>query len=185
MKQAFFSLLLALTSFPAFSQVTSFFGQANFAYITNGPGNGLRLELEYTVRTAIGITVKEKWTGGLKMHQIYYRGPSPEFDNFWLAGPFVRYGMLTSPLGRFYAEGALAVGNYCTCVGPGVSDYNFRQDGLLYRSLGIGFELKIWKFLYFEAGYQTHNIINRPRPRYGYNHYVLGFTFMPRRVAGK
>ncbi len=172
-----FGLVLACLmgwSQTANAQITSYFGQVSGSYITN-QDDGMPLELEYSLRTAVGLNLGERWTAGLKVQQVFFRGLSQEYQHAALAGPFGRYGWVVANRGRLYLESGLYYGNYCTCAG--FTGFASKESGLVYLSFGGGLELRVWKGIFLEAGYTTHDILNHPRPKYGYNTYLLGLVF--------
>lgn len=168
------SLLLVFGCVVAHGQRTSTWGQVGGSYITN-QDVGFPLEKQYTLRIGMGIDFTPRWSIGMKANRIFYRGISREWDRMWLAGPFVRWGIAPSKRVRGYIESGVYLGNYCSCGSD--SALIFRDPGILYFSLGAGLEIGVWRNWFLDLGYLTHNIINRPRPKFGYNVYFLGVIY--------
>jgi outer membrane receptor protein involved in Fe transport len=165
--------LVALSS-QAFAQRSSYYFQAGGSYITNKEV-GIPLELEYFLRLGMGWDLSPHWSVGGKYQQVFYRGNSREFDRMWLGGPYVRRYIAPDDRFRLYGEGGVMLGNYCTC--GNTNGANYRSPGIWYLSLGGGFEWRVWRGLHLDVGFYVQNLLNRPRPKYSPNVYLLGLLY--------
>lgn len=174
MKKSLLFLLIICSCFATKAQLKGAFGQVAVNYIgeSNDIGN---LEMQFNLRTSVGLDFGKHWSTGMRMQQLWYRGSSYQFQHLWLLGPFVRYGTEFDKPGRFFLEAGFMRGNYCTC--SSISGEAFREDGLNYFAWGGGVEVRITSGIYFSGEMYFHHILNYPERTFGYNGYLLGLVF--------
>ena len=164
---SFLFLFLFTQTLPA--QINGLFIEVGGSYFQS-PGNAY--QKQFAFRNSAGLLLGNNWAVGMKMHHIYYENSLTDGDYMQIVGPFGRWGLRTEPF-RVYLEAGINWGNY---RGQEVFYHAYKERGLWYVSFGGAMEIRIVKGLFFELGLTSHEIINRPKPTFGFDSYVLGLV---------
>lgn len=129
---------------------------------------------EYTFHTDLHYALTRRWSIGINALRIWSGDSISGINRYWITGVDGQYNFVNDPDFRFFGEGGIYYGNYCTC-GQGIPYLN---RGNFYWALGGGISARIKRNLYFELGFHSYNIMSRtPESKYNYTQYILGLEY--------
>ncbi|GAB4428861.1 MAG: hypothetical protein OHK0039_47460 [Bacteroidia bacterium] len=126
---------------------------------------------QHIVRAGGGVFLRPRWALLGAYQQVFSISHGEPQPATYFAGLSGQYHYIRADSWSFFAEVGLNYGNHCTCEGSG--RYPYRGQGMLYRSIGGGFQHRIWSGLWGEFGYLTHNMVLRQPDSYGHNYFYL------------
>ncbi len=94
--------------------------------------------------------------------------------NYFILGTFGQFNLVPrANKARFYIEGSLNMGNYCTCL----PESPYMRDNLYYYGLGAGIDWQLTKWVRLDLGFFNYNIINKFTEKNNYTQYIVGLDF--------
>jgi len=147
----------------------------SFTYILDpesaSPTGEDHLFQEYTWNLNAAYQLRKRWRIGLSGLSIVTKSPMSGHNRYWLAGVFSQFQPLKKV--RIWLESGLFTGNYCTC---GAYD-TYRRNGRVYLDLGFSGEIKLFRRLDLDLGFNGYQMLNRDKTKYGYTQYIIGLNY--------
>ena len=129
---------------------------------------------EYTWNTNLAIDITKRWRIGMQYMALWTKKDKVSDGNYFILGTFGQFNLIPrANKARFYIEGSLNAGNYCTCL----PESPYLRDNLYYYGLGGGIDWAIAKWVHLDLGFFNYNILNKFKEKYNYTQYIIGFDF--------
>lgn len=96
-----------------------------------------------------------------------------EKNDYFLVGGIAQYEPFLFEKHHLLFETGLMTGNYCPCE----PENPYRENGIFYFNGGMSYELKIYKELFLDLGFNFYQPINDIKGKYSYTQYIVGLNY--------